>query len=53
MTFDFTRAPNPIKEDHKYPLAERSAFAEIVVLATSKTIGIYGTSSSVNASSLL
>ena len=53
MAFDLTQAANGIEKHYNYPLTERRDFAEIVVLATSNRIGIYGTSSSVNASTLL
>jgi hypothetical protein len=53
MAVDLTQAVNRIEKDYKYPLTERRDFAEIVVLATSNRIGIDGTSSTVNASTLL
>jgi hypothetical protein len=42
-----------MEKDYKCPLTERHDLGEIVVLATSNRIGIYGTRSSVNVSTLL
>jgi hypothetical protein len=47
MAVRFGKPDNGIEKGYKYPPTERSDFAEIVVLAIGKPIGIYGTSSSV------
>jgi hypothetical protein len=47
---DFTQAANQIEKEES--VHDRSDSPKIVVVATGKRIGIYGTSSSVNASTL-
>lgn len=48
MTIDLAQAANRI--ENMDPLTDRNDVAEIVVLATSKRVGIYGTSGTVSAS---